>query len=113
MNAVLLPVSKPLAGHMITLSLKKATVNSVTAPTRALENGAVSSLASASSLEIRGSYVEAGGKWSLDVQFARPDTEHAVVEGGPGKLEAIVLGKEGYFRGQQFLSQHMGSDEIS
>ena len=83
------------------------------APTRALENGAVSSLASASSLEIRGSYVEAGGKWSLDVQFTRPDTEHAVVEGGPGKLEAIVLGKEGYFRGQQFLSQHMGSDEIS
>ena len=32
MKAVLLPVSKPLAGHRITLSLKKATENSISAP---------------------------------------------------------------------------------
>ena len=32
MNAVLLPVSNPLAGHMIAESLKKATTNSIAAP---------------------------------------------------------------------------------
>ena len=32
MKAVLLPVSKPLAGHMMALSLKKATPNSIRAP---------------------------------------------------------------------------------
>ena len=32
MKATLLPVSKPLAGHMIALSLKNATVNSMSAP---------------------------------------------------------------------------------
>jgi hypothetical protein len=29
------------------------------------------------------------------------------------KLEAILLGSEAYFRGNQFLSQHMGSDALS
>ena len=32
MKAALLPVSSPLAGHMIVLSLKKATANSIRAP---------------------------------------------------------------------------------
>ena len=81
--------------------------------TRAVENGAVSTLEAARSLEISGTYNDSGQTWSLDVQVLRPDSEHAIVDGPPGKLEAIVLGKEGYFRGQEFLSQHMGSDPIS
>ena len=81
--------------------------------TRALENGAIDTLASAGSLELIGTYAESGQTWSIDVQLARPDAEHAVVSSQSGKLEAIVLGNEGYFRGQEFLSQHMGSDPLS
>jgi hypothetical protein len=81
--------------------------------TRAVENGAVSTLDAARSLELSGTYVDAGQTWKVDLQLARPDVEHAVVDGPPGRLEAIVLGKDGYFRGQDFLSQHMGADPVS
>lgn len=83
------------------------------ASTKALESGAAGSLSAAKSLEITGSYTDSGERWSIDLQMARPDAEHVVLGGGSVKLEAIVLGKEGYFRGQQFLSQHMGSDPLS
>jgi hypothetical protein len=81
--------------------------------TRSVESGAVSTLDAAKSLDITGAYSDSGQTWMLDVQLVRPDVEHAIVDGPPGKLEAVVLGKEGYFRGQQFLSQHMGGDAIS
>jgi hypothetical protein len=82
--------------------------------TRAVENGAVSTLDAAQSLEISGSYVDAGQTWTIDVQFERPDREHALVEGPAGRLEAIVLGGSAtYFRGRDFLAHHMGADPIS
>jgi hypothetical protein len=81
--------------------------------TRSVENGAVSTLVAAKSLEITGNYSDSGQTWTLDIQVARPDVEHATVDGAGGNLEAIVFGKEGYFRGQQFLSQHMGGDPVS
>src|ERR1700682_2444739 len=76
--------------------------------TRALESGATATLNAATSFEIAGSYNEAGNPWSIDLQVVRPDREHATVTGTKVKVEAIVLGKEAYFRGQEFLSQHMG-----
>jgi hypothetical protein len=97
--------------------------------TRALENGAADILASAKSFEITGSYTEtasqsnppaspastnlAGAHLTLDLQVVRPDTEHVVVNAADVKLEAIVLGEAAYFRGNQFLSQHMGNDPLS
>jgi hypothetical protein len=100
--------------------------------TRALQEGAVASL-SASSFEIKGSYTAPGyasppsqasgartsapaaasETWSIDLQLVTPGTLHAVVSGGNVKVEAIVIGASGYFRGQQFLSDHMGSDPFS
>jgi hypothetical protein len=81
--------------------------------TRSLESGAIGSLIAADSLEITGSYTEATNRWSIDLQLSRPDSEHITVTTSDVKLEAITLGNDAYFRGQQFLSTHMGSDIIS
>jgi hypothetical protein len=81
--------------------------------TRALENGAADTLSATPSLEISGSYREAGTEWSVDLQLLRPDTEHVVASSSTEKLEAIIVGGLAYFRGQQFLAKHLGSDPAS
>jgi len=80
---------------------------------RALEDGAVATLGKATSFEIVGSYGDDGGRWIIDLQVVRPNTEHIVLTGPDQKIEAIVLGGRGYFRGQQFLAQHLGNDPLS
>ncbi|HZK72550.1 MAG TPA: hypothetical protein VFD88_00930 [Clostridia bacterium] len=84
-----------------------------TPTTRALESGATGTLSTATSLEIKGSYTEGGNLWSIDMQIVRAGSEHVTVSGATLTVEAIVLGKEAYFRGQAFLSQHMGADVLS
>jgi hypothetical protein len=86
--------------------------------TRALEDGASGGLTTAKSFEITGSYTESGDTWSIDLQVVKPATEHVVVTKGDLTLEAIVFTdpagfKVAYFRGNQFLSQHMGNDPAS
>ncbi|HXC76559.1 MAG TPA: hypothetical protein VNU19_05860 [Candidatus Acidoferrum sp.] len=81
--------------------------------TRALETGAANTLSAAQSLEIVGSYTESGQPWTIDLQIARPDDEHVVARGPGVSVEAIVLGTNAYYRGQAFLSQHMGGDPLS
>jgi hypothetical protein len=85
------------------------------ASTRALEDGAAAALDGAGSFEMSGAYLESGQRFLVDVQLARPDSEHLVVTGSEAasKVEAIVLGKDGYFRGRDFLAQHVGSDPVS
>ena len=80
---------------------------------RALEDGAVATLGKATSFEIVGSYGDAGGRWMIDLQVVRPNTEHIVLSGPDQKIEAIVLGGHGYFRGPRFLAQHLGNDPLS
>jgi hypothetical protein len=81
--------------------------------TRALENGAADTLTAAKTFEVTGFYIESGDRWSIDLQVARPATQHVVVSKADVKLEAIIVGNDAYFRGSEFLSQHMGSDLIS
>lgn len=84
--------------------------------TRALEAGAVGTLSAARSFEISGSYSEAGAVWTIDIQsagFEGIGGEHVVITSAGVRLEAIVVGSGAYFRGQQFLSQHMGADPLS
>jgi hypothetical protein len=98
--------------------------------TRALENGAAASLDSARSFRISGTYTDdqsttltspasparttpAEVRVTVDLQFVRPNTWHAVVSAADVKVEAIVLGSDAYFRENKFLSQHMGSDPLS
>jgi hypothetical protein len=69
----------------------------------------VDGLRSASSFEISGSYTENGASWTVDLQFVRPGKEHALVTQGTVKLEAILIGGQAYFRGQEFLAQHLGT----
>jgi hypothetical protein len=97
--------------------------------TRALESGAADSLTSAKSFEIIGSYTDqlstltgpassarttlTVARVDLDLQMVRPNTEHVVIGATGSKLEAIIIGDVAYFRGHDFLSQHMGSDPLS
>jgi hypothetical protein len=81
--------------------------------TRTLENGAAESLSATNSFEIAGTYSDANGRWTIDLQLMRPDAEHLVASSSEVKLEAIIISSTAYFRGQQFLAQHMGSDEAS
>lgn len=82
-------------------------------PTRALESGASGRLSAARSFEVRGTYRAAGTTWSLDMQVERPGVEHIRVSSPTVSLEAVIVGRDGYFRGQKFLAQHMGADAIS
>jgi hypothetical protein len=50
---------------------------------------------------------------TVDFEFVRPGTEHILVTGTRTKVEAIVIGAEAYFRGNDFLSSHMGADQLS
>ena len=81
--------------------------------TRALENGVADGLTAAKSFEVAGFYTESANRWSIDLQVTRPDTRHVVIGKSDLKLEAILIGGAAYFRGNQFLSQHMGDDPIS
>ena len=81
--------------------------------TQSLESGASGTLASANSFEIKGSYSEGTSRWSIDLQLARPNAEHVVVTASSVKLESIIVGNDAYFRGQEFLSAHMGGDLVS
>jgi len=81
--------------------------------TRSLETGATGTLVAADSFEITGSYSEGSNQWSVDLQLTRPGSRHFTVTTSDVKLEAIILGNTAYFRGQQFLSAHMGSDIVS
>ena len=81
--------------------------------TRSLESGAAGTLSAVNSFEISGSYSEGNDRWSIDLQVGRPSAEHVVVTASNVKLEAIIVDNNTFFRGQQFLSAHMGSDLVS
>jgi hypothetical protein len=81
--------------------------------TRSLESDAADALATADSFEITGSYGEGSNRWSIDLQVTRPKTEHVVVSTSKLKLEAIIIGNDAYYRGQEYLSAHMGDDLVS
>ena len=81
--------------------------------TRSLESGATGTLVAADSFELIGSYTEGSNQWSIDLQLRRPGAEHLTITTADVTLEAIILGNSAYFRGQQFLSAHMGTDLVS
>jgi hypothetical protein len=82
--------------------------------TRALEDGVVASLATAKSFEITGTYSEAAFVWTIDMQLVPASATAHVTVSKPGlSLEAILIGGDAYFRGNEFLSQRMGSDPTS
>jgi len=109
------------AAAVVALSACDAPFNLGQPSTRALENGAAGTLTAATSFEIIGSYSESGDPWSIDLQVVRPATQHVTVSKADLKLEAIIFKDPAgsgptdaaYFRGNQYLSQHMGSDPNS
>jgi len=80
---------------------------------RALENGAADTLSATKGYEITGTYKVGGNQWTIDMQVQRPSSEHLVITSSKGRVEALVVGREAYFRGQAFLAQHLGTDALS
>jgi hypothetical protein len=106
-----------------------------TPSTRALESGAEAGLRG-SSFEMTGTYTGAGVSlpvqvasgartsspapapaadttWTVDLQISRPGAQHVTVSGTNVNVEVIVIGGAAYFRGHQFLADHMGTDPLS
>jgi len=81
--------------------------------TRTLERGATETLVAANSFEISGSYSEGATRWSIDLQVGRPSSAHITVRTTNVELEAIIIGNDASFRGQQFLSAAMRTDLVS
>ena len=81
--------------------------------TRSLEAGASSMLSGAQSYEMKGTYTATGTTWTVDVEHSRPDSWHMTVASPAEQVEAIIIGKDAYFRGQAFLARHLGSDPLS
>ena len=79
---------------------------------RALEDGAAGGLTNAKSLELKGSYTSGGVQWTVDSQLTA-EAQHVTASGEGASVEVIVIGKAGYFRGQQFLAKHLGNDPLS
>ena len=65
-------------------------------------------LSSSAGYELSGQYKVSTKQWTIDEQFARPNARHLVLNGEGTKLEAIVIARDGYFRGQEFLAQRLG-----
>ena len=80
--------------------------------TRALEAGAKSMLTSSRSFEVAGVYSASGGDWKVDMQLERPDARHIVITHQGVTLEAAIIGAEAYFRGPDFLAQHLAGNPL-
>ena len=80
---------------------------------RALNSGAGDSLDAARSFRISGSYTESSISWTIDLELARPNTEHVLLTSNNVSLEAIITDHGSYFRGRQFLASNLGSDPAS
>jgi hypothetical protein len=81
--------------------------------TRALENGAESTLSGTRSYEMSGVYTADGVRWTVDMQLTQPDRRHIQVASPAEQVEAIVIGTTAYFRAQAFLRNHLGNDPVS
>jgi hypothetical protein len=123
------------AAVLIALSACDLPLGLGTPSTRALETGAEAGLRG-SSFEMRGTYTGAGVSlpvqvasgartsspapapaadttWTVDLQISRPGAQHVTVSGANANVEVVVIGGAAYFRGHQFLADHMGTDPLS
>jgi hypothetical protein len=80
---------------------------------QALNSGAGDSLDAARSFRIAGTYTEGSIPWKIDLELARPSTEHVLLSSNNVSLEAVVTDRGSYFRGRQFLAANLGSDPVS
>jgi hypothetical protein len=78
-----------------------------------MENGVATTLSSARSLEIVGTYSASGKSWKVDLQVVRPDTQHLLVTSEGQTVEAVIVGPNAYFRGQQFLATRLAGNPLA
>jgi hypothetical protein len=131
------PAGRAAAGAAVLIALAACDLpfGLGTPSTRALESGAEAGLRG-SSFEMTGTYTGAGVSlavqvasgartsspapapvsdttWTIDLQLSRPGAQHITVSGTNLKVEVVVVGGAAYFRGHQFLADHMGTDPLS
>lgn len=81
--------------------------------TRSLEAGVADMLSTAPSYEMSGAYGSVSAPWKIDLQFERPSTRHLVLSQNDVKLEAVVVDKQAYFHGQDFLAKQLGDNPLA
>ena len=81
--------------------------------TRELEASVEDMLSASAGYEITGSYTHSEAQWTIDVQFARPSSRHIALSGKGVSLEAIIVGQDAYFHGQQFLAAQIGQNPLA
>jgi hypothetical protein len=131
------PAGRAAAGAAVLIALAACDLpfGLGTPSTRALESGAEAGLRG-SSFEMTGTYTGAGVSlpvqvasgartsspapapasdttWTIDLQLSRPGAQHITVSGTNLKVEVVLVGGAAYFRGHQFLADHMGTDPLS
>jgi hypothetical protein len=131
------PAGRAAAGAAVLIALAACDLpfGLGTPSTRALESGAEAGLRG-SSFEMTGTYTGAGVSlpvqvasgartsspapapasdttWTIDLQLSRPGAQHITVSGTNLKVEVVLVDGAAYFRGHQFLADHMGTDPLS
>ncbi|HEV2140542.1 MAG TPA: hypothetical protein VGT01_05065, partial [Candidatus Dormibacteraeota bacterium] len=116
MNRSRYPVVRGFGSLLVAVSV--LTIGSACNPfglpaTHALEDGAAGMLSSATSFEITGRYAAGGSVWKVDLQLVLPATRHLVITTSNGEsVEAIIIGSKAYFRGREFLAQHLSDNPL-
>ena len=79
--------------------------------TRALETGAAGTLRAAASYEISGTYTSATSQaWTIDLQLAGLTARRMTLSSADEKVEAVIIGRDAYFRGEQLLASRLGQN---
>ena len=80
--------------------------------TKALEDGAAAMLAPNASFELAGGYTADGSHWDVDLSVGGPHVRRVTVTKSGDTLEAILVGSDAYYRGQQFLEKQLGGNPL-
>ena len=80
--------------------------------TRSLEDGAAAMLGTGRTFELAGGYSTDGKRWDIDLQVGGPKARHVVVSANGEQLEAVTIGPDAYYRGEQFLAQQLSGNPL-
>ena len=78
--------------------------------TKSLEDGAAGMLGG--SFEVAGGYTAAGKHWDIDLQVGQPGFRHVLVTSNGEQIEAITIGQDAYYRGEQFLARQLSGNPL-
>lgn len=80
--------------------------------TRALEDGAAGMISQGNSFEMTGQYSAGANRWDIRLQVGADRARHLSVSTNGKTLEAISVGSDTYYRGEQFLAAQLSGNPL-